>query len=147
MNTKWVIVAILLVLVLGGGAFLFLNNNKSAPAETNQTPNESVNQTETQATLEPTEASAKEANVTLTSTGFSPKSLTIDKGTKVIWTNESGQTATVNSDPHPTHTAYPPLNLGSFSDGEGIELVFNEAGTFSYHNHFDATVRGTIIVK
>src|SRR3972149_9123971 len=55
----------------------------------------------------------KEETVILTKTGFAPTPLTVKAGTKVTWTNQSGTTATVNSSPHPAHTDYPPLNLGS----------------------------------
>jgi len=85
--------------------------------------------------------------VTLTANGFVPQVLTIRRGQTVTWINNSGQQATVNSDPHPTHTAYPPLNLGEFNDGDSLSLRFPKPGRYGYHNHFDATQTGTIIVE
>lgn len=87
------------------------------------------------------------STITLTAKGFSPQTLTIKAGTLVIWVNNSGSQATVNSDPHPTHTAYPPLNLGQFNDGDSLQLLFNKPGRYGYHNHFDATQTGVIIVQ
>ncbi len=84
--------------------------------------------------------------ITLNVTGFVPQVLTIHRGQTVTWVNNSGQQATVNSDPHPTHTAYPPLNLGEFNDGDSLSLRFPKTGRYGYHNHFDATQTGTIIV-
>lgn len=76
-----------------------------------------------------------------------PDTLTIKTGEKVVWRNESGENATVDSSEHPTHLDYPPLNLGSFGDGETLELTFDEAGTYNFHNHFDDSQNGTIIVE
>lgn len=85
-------------------------------------------------------------NVVLTASGFVPKVLTIHAGDTVTWMNNSGVQATVNSDPHPLHTAYPPLNLGEFNDGDILILTFPKPGRYSYHNHLDATQTGTILV-
>jgi len=51
------------------------------------------------------------------------------------------------SDPHPVHTDYPPLNLGTFFDGASLSLKFPTAGTYVYHNHLNPSERGTIVVK
>lgn len=84
--------------------------------------------------------------VTLRADGFAPKVLTIHAGETVTWVNNSGTQATVNSDPHPVHTAYPPLNLGEFNDGDTVSVAFPKPGRYGYHNHFDANQTGTIIV-
>lgn len=94
-----------------------------------------------------TDKNATQAAVTLTATGFNPQIITVKVGTKVAWTNKSGENATVNSAPHPTHTAYPPLNLGTFVDGAIVSLVFDKAGSYGYHNHLDASQKGTVIVE
>lgn len=85
--------------------------------------------------------------VILTASVFSPATLTIKAGETVNWTNQSGQDATINSDPHPLHTNYPPLNLGTFSNGQTFSLAFPKSGTYGYHNHLDPSQRGTIIVE
>lgn len=105
----------------------------------------------TQVTSSPTSApsiAVKEQNmVTLTQNGFSPQTLTIKSGQTVVWVNNSGQDATVNSDPHPTHTNYSPLNLGGFSNGEKLSLLLPKSGTYGYHNHLNPQQTGTIIVQ
>lgn len=92
-------------------------------------------------------ASIPRTEVTVGENGFSPQSLTIKKGETVIWINQSGEDATINSDPHPTHNLHRFLNLGQFPSGSSVEATFNEAGTFSYHNHFNPSQKGAIIVK
>jgi len=47
--------------------------------------------------------SSQSVRVSVGSNGFSPNTLTITAGTLVFWVNESGRTATVNSDDHPTY--------------------------------------------
>jgi plastocyanin len=85
--------------------------------------------------------------VILSDTGFSPQTLTIKPGDNVTWVNQSQSDATVNSDPHPTHTDYPPLNLGSFLPGASLSLIFNSPGTYKYHNHLNPSQTGTVVVK
>lgn len=85
--------------------------------------------------------------VTLTSSGFSPATLTIKAGDAVTWVNNNGANATVNSAPHPAHTDYPPLNLGVFADGQSLSLTFNKAGSYKYHNHLNSAQFGTIVVE
>ncbi len=90
---------------------------------------------------------SEEALIILGQNDFAPKTLTIKTEQKVIWKNESGEAATVNSSAHPTHRDYPPLNLGNFSDGQTLELIFDTPGTYHYHNHLNPSQTGTIIVQ
>lgn|SRR3989338_4711412 len=87
------------------------------------------------------------ANITITPSGFSPQSITVNTGSTVSWTNSSGQLATVNSDPHPLHTDYSPLNLNQINDGAAVTLIFDTPGTYSFHNHLIPDQKGTIIVR
>lgn len=86
-------------------------------------------------------------SVALTSSGFGPQSLTVKAGTKVVWTNQSGTAAAVNSANHPTHLVYPRLNLGSFGNGDTLSLVFDQPGTYKYHNHLNASQTGVVVVE
>lgn len=150
MSTKYMLLAgAVVLLLLVGVVFLLNSNKKTSPASTSAPQS----QTQTEASPTPSEAETptqvmKEENkIDLTVSGFSPKNLTIKKGAKVVWSNNSGKTATINSNPHPVHTSYTPLNLGSFNDGETLELIFDKAGTYNYHNHFNASQGGTITVE
>jgi plastocyanin len=61
--------------------------------------------------------------------------------------NKSGKTVTVNSDNHPTHKLYPFLNLGAFENGSSVQAVFDKAGTYTYHDHFNPSNIGKVIVQ
>lgn len=95
----------------------------------------------------PSVGPVEQNTITLTAAGFSPGTLTINVGDKVVWINESGIDATVSSNPHPTHTDYPPLNLGSFPNGGTLSLTFDKVGAFGYHNHLNPNQSGTIVVQ
>ena len=96
----------------------------------------------------PATASQSQKNtVILTAEGFSPKVLTIKAWETVTWNNNLGETATVNSDAHPAHTKYPPLNLGQFSAGQTLSLLFDQPVTYGYHNHLNPSQKGQIIVE
>ncbi len=85
--------------------------------------------------------------ITLTKSGFSPSTLTVKTGSRVVWVNNSGSSASVNSADHPTHKVYSPLNLGLFNSGSSVQLVFDKPGTYKYHNHLNPTQIGTIVVQ
>lgn len=154
MNKKIIIVIVLILVIVGGALLLSKNNvflisNSSLqsviPTSTSAPTPTSVYGIGTKDQQQQTPNPAD--TITLTNNGFSPETLTILKGATVTWINNSGSEATVNSDPHPLHTAYPPLNLGQFNDGDTLQLSFNKPGRYGYHNHFDATQTGTIIVQ
>lgn len=148
MNTKFLLVGgagVLVVLV----AVVFVRSSYNNPAPV-QTPKQNQVQTESQTSSPaPTQSAStqEKTEITLTSSGFSPNQITIKKGTTVVWTNNSGKVAAVNSGPHPIHSSYAPLNLGNFNDGQSLELTFNDAGTFGYHNHLNAGQTGSVTVK
>ena len=85
--------------------------------------------------------------VTVSKNGFSPSSITIKRGEAVVWINQSGEDASVNSGPHPTHDLHRFLNLGQFPSKSSVGVTFNETGTFDYHNHFHPEQIGAIVVK
>lgn len=148
MNTKYLLIASLIILLLLIGAvFIFNSSKRTSSVNTSSVENQTQTEVSPIPSVSPTQTAVEETKVTLTSDGFSPKSITIKKGSKVVWTNSSGKVATVDSAPHPVHTNYPPLNLGSFNDGDSLELSFPDSGSYKYHNHLNASHGGTITVE
>ncbi len=136
MNKK-VLALVILILIIGVVAYFVFSKKNTAPP----TSSEVQSSTDTQPATETS------YTVDLSNDDFSPKNLSIKKGETVTWVNMSDKKATVDSDPHPAHTKYPPLNLGAFAPGEKLSLTFNEVGTFTYHDHFNPKHTGTIIVE
>lgn len=144
---KLVIVIPVVIFVVG---IIILTSGKNKNA--NVAPNQPTKQTtapteESQQQRETQQSTQEETVVTLTSSGFEPQTITVKTGTKVVWTNESGDAATVNSDLHPIHRIYPPLNLGEFANKESLSLIFDKPGTYSYHDHLNPSRTGTVVVE
>lgn len=93
--------------------------------------------------------------------GFSPKSVTVQLGTKITFVNQSTKGVWVASAKHPDHTIYsgtslsqhcPDTTNSSFDacsvtpSGGSYSFIFNKEGTWKYHDHVDATQFGTVIV-
>lgn len=143
MNSKILLVIVALIVVLG--AFILLGNKStSTPSSNNQS--DSV-KSEVSTTPAATETSNQIANVILGDLGFVPQDITVKAGTTMVWINKSGKAATVSSDDHPTHKLYPFLNLGEFSSSSSLQVIFDKAGTYSYHNHLNASQTGTVTVE
>ncbi len=88
----------------------------------------------------PTESS-KTYNIDIKSFAFSPSTLTIKKGDKVVWTNKDSAGHTVTSD------FGNELNSGTLSNGESYSHTFNTAGTFEYHCAPHPFMKAKIIVE
>lgn len=80
--------------------------------------------------------------------GFSPTTLTIDKGQTVRFVNETGRSMWVASDFHPSHNIYPEFDAKrGIPAGSSYEFKFEKTGAWNYHDHLSANQTGTIIVK
>lgn len=146
--SKNVLIAGVVIIVLAlAGWFLLKPQNQSvppAPSDVTSTPTPTQSPTPT-ATAE---AMMEEKNlVTISSSGFSPKKITIKVGGSVTWVNSDTQDHTVNSSPHPTHTDNPFLNLGLIRPGEKKSLTFDKAGTYKYHDHLNPSLNGSVTVE
>lgn len=102
---------------------------------------------EVSGTLSPSTEPLSSTTVSISESGFEPASVTINAGETIIWNNADTATHTVNSDPHPIHTTYPPLNLGPISPGTSKSLSFPTPGTYTYHDHLNPSLKGTVIVQ
>jgi plastocyanin len=90
--------------------------------------------------------------ITITSSGVSPKTLTVPRGTQVTFTNNDSVTHQMESDPHPTHTDCPEINnVGFLNPGQSkMTGNLNTARTCGYHDHnrsSDASLQGTIVIQ
>mgnify|MGYP000037571817 CR=1 FL=1 len=133
---QWLLIYAVIAVVVYGFIYYFFIVKKGGNPYT-KTPQTTSSETTNETVVD----------ISLTTDGFSPQTVTVKVGTKVNWTNKGGKTATVNSADHPTHLKYPALNLGNFSDGETLSLVFDKPGTYGYHNHLDSSQYGSVIVE
>ncbi len=140
---QWILIYAVLGIVIYGLVYYFVFSKKGGNIY--NSPSTTPPATNAEATSSSTESS--QDAIILTANGYTPATLTVKAGTKVTWTNQSNSNATVSSDPHPSHTAYLPLNLGGFQNGEMLSLTFDKPGTYGYHNHLNPSQLGTIIVE
>lgn len=119
-------------LVLSGCKLTGSSNVSSGPTSTQPVGEETIKQA---------------AVVTFNNGQFSPAKLSVKKGEKIIVRNESQVKIQFNSDPHPAHNLYPELNLGVIEAGQLKTLVITREGTYTYHNHLNASQRGQLVIE
>ena len=92
-----------------------------------------------------------------TDEGFTPRDISIAKGTRVRFLNSSSEETWPASGIHPTHSLYPEKQstdcLGSSFDscyplknGEFFDFTFYYTGEWRYHDHIHAYQTGSITV-
>lgn len=146
---KNIIIGIAVVVVLGSAllmvANLFTTQSPVLPSN-DSTPPLDVG-VQSQATQASTTAS-KNISVKLTDNGFEPKSVTIELGATVVWTNTTSRPMWVASDPHPTHSIFSDFDARTrVPQGETYSFTFTKEGSWEYHNHVNAGQTGIVMVN
>jgi plastocyanin len=100
--------------------------------------------------------------IEIDSNGFSPSTLVISKGDIVTFVNKDSMPHWPASALHSTHSIYPGSGIEKcgtseqdtifdackgISPGKSWSFAFYETGTWSYHDHLDARLVGTITVE
>jgi len=78
------------------------------------------------------------STVTISNFEFTPKTLRVGKGTRVLFSNSSGTTHTA--------TAKGIFDTGRIKGGKAVEVRFRQKGTFSYHCKIHPFMHGKIVV-
>mgnify|MGYP003394341371 CR=1 FL=1 len=146
MNRNIVIASVVVLVLIVAGWFLTRPKQTMAPEVTTQTTQAPVS-TES-ATAASGGATVKEVSmVSITAAGFSPKDITVKVGESITWTNDDSANHTVSSNPHPTHTLYPMLNLGMIKPAATKSVMIEKAGKYTYHDHLNPSNTGSITVE
>lgn len=146
MNRNWIIIAVILALVVLGLGYTFYQRAKLSVSPYNPTTVEVSPASPSAAETSPS-ATVAGVVVKVSATGFSPKEVKIKVGEVVTWMNDDTAMHNVSSAPHPTHTAYSPLNLGNIPAGSKVSLTFPTAGTYKYHDHLNPSLTGSVTVE
>ncbi|MBI2004427.1 hypothetical protein HYS72_03105 [Candidatus Pacearchaeota archaeon] len=148
-----VIIAVIVLIILGASLLSKKNTQDETPEEDLGSPQEEI----ISETSEPTEHI-----VEITLEGFVPKDLEIKQGDKVTWINKLATEGRPASNFHPTHTNYPGSSIikcgtaeekntfdtcRGLKKGESYSFIFNEVGSWTYHNHLQPSKDGKIIVS
>ena len=107
-------------------------------------------------------AESTKFTIEISPSGFSPSTIEIPKGSRVTFVNRDATEHWPASNVHPTHQEYPNSGIDKcgtsqqseiFDSCEGLKsqqtysFVFNEIGTWNYHDHLHPDFQGKIIVK
>ena len=138
---KRIIIPVLCLIVLGLGfvAFKLIRPNSNSPDK-----NKTSWQTKF---ISAEQILSNDVVVRITDGGFIPQQVTVKKGARVVWINQTNNYVWPASDPHPTHTDYPGFDpLEPYKNGEVWYFVFEKIGSWGYHDHINPGFRGKIIV-
>jgi plastocyanin len=90
----------------------------------------------------------KGVSVLISEDGFEPHTLTIPKGTAVIWRNDDTESHRVAANPFPSHSELPELDSGNnIPPGGDYSFTFEKSGTFNYHDELAPNNNATIVVR
>lgn len=155
------------IIIVGlGGFFLFQSSNQEPVEEVMEEEMEEPGDEMMMPVMgeEMVDEMMVEHTVVRSDAGYAPNELMIKKGDKVTFRNESSRETWPASAMHPSHTVYPGSGyvkcLDGTSDksklfdscrglkaGEEWSFVFNEVGTWGYHDHLHDLMYGKIIVQ
>jgi plastocyanin len=143
---KNVLIVLVIVLLVGGGGYIAWTMMDSDKNDNSQVSTSETNdQDADDETGEITEEATATNEVSYDSDGFSPEGITVEAGTKVTWTNNSGSDMWVASNPHPVHTDF--SSFDQKKAGDSYSFTFDKAGTYDYHNHLNSSDTGSVVVK
>jgi plastocyanin len=160
-NTLTIVIIVTVVMVFGLGYYFFNTMRASAPQSNIVAPVAETTAVPPEQTLNVAIA-PNTVTVRYTSSGFSPKDVTIAKGDTVTSVADpQSDEMWVSSNPHPTHEGYDgttrrehcvagyagPAPFDECSVGTSFSFTFMKSGTWHYHNHGNSGDGGTVIVK
>ncbi len=162
-KTFYIAAAVVVIILLGGLVVTFMRatpvaSNPSASPE----PIPNPEPTPAAPPPAPPPAAANQAVITYTDSGFSPNTLTVKAGTTATFKNQSSEPFWPASNVHPSHMAYDGTSMAehcqnptsnAFDACVGVQpgaswtFTFNKIGTWSYHDHLNPGMRGSITVQ
>jgi len=151
--TKKVIIVVLVLLALGGAAYIFVSRDSSksdisgvSESDSDQMndmdmSSGSNNQSAQSSNTENTEAVAQNT-VEIKDYAYSPAVITVKKGTTVTWTNRDAERHDIAPDTESDEFKESEL----LSNGESYSVTFNTVGTYTYHCSPHPYMTGKVIV-
>ena len=79
------------------------------------------------------------SKITITSSAYSPASLTVVNGSTVTWTNTDNAIHTVTTEDGS-------INSGDIAPGSSYSKTFMNTGTFNYHDAHNTAMMGALVV-
>lgn len=101
------------------------------------------------ASMSESSVSAPAAIVAITSSGFSPATISIVPGQTVTWVNQDSRPHEPASDPYPLDNELAGfIDAAPLNDTDSYGFTFAKAGTYTYHDELNPfQYKGTVIVR
>lgn len=98
---------------------------------------------------QPAAQETKSASVQITNDGFMPATISVSKGTTVVWDNTDTAPHWVATDPYPKNDGLAGFDsAGNLNKGDSYSFTFDTAGTFTYHDQLNPyKIQGSVVVK
>ena len=159
-----IIIVVAIAIVIGFVSFGDRNKNLNSDGTTSKTDNIGIDSSidDSGITNNGDSLNTNTNTVEMSSSGFSPSTLTINVGDLVTFTTIDSGSYWPATAFHPSHTVYPGSSLSkcnsvekdsifdsckNIGSGESYTFTFNEVGSWNYHDHRRASRTGTIIVN
>jgi len=84
-------------------------------------------------------STAGTSRITITSSAYTPASLTVVSGSTVTWTNNDNTIHTVTTEDGT-------INSGDIAPGSTFSKTFMTTGTYNYHDTHNTTIMGVLVV-
>lgn len=163
MSKNAIIIIVLGLLIIGGGAWYFSSRSADSGMALQETmPTEEQAEGTVPSTDEVPVPVAQTVTVTYDGKTFSPASVTVRQGDTVTFVDSSTKPMWVASAMHPSHEVYDGTSrtahcaagysgAPSFdqckSSTESYSFTFTKTGTWKYHDHINASAVGQVVVQ
>lgn len=150
MDTKRIAVIVVAVLVLGGAAYGLSRDKDTSTKSTNTDTSQSSSSKQSSSADDSASPNSSDASknsaestntVSISNFTFTPKNITVKKGTMVTWTNND----TVPHDVKETD-GKPGPKSDSLAQGESYSYTFNTPGTYKYFCSIHPSMTASVIV-
>lgn len=138
-NLKIILAVAAALLIFGGVAIVGLNSQHSA---TNGSTSSNA-----ASNLNAVQDKDVAATITYTGKDFEPNLATISANSTVRIRNRSVRVLQFVSDPYPTQSDEPELNVGTLNPGDSKTFYITQKGTWGYHNALDPSEIGQLVVN
>jgi len=143
---KMLLAVVVIALGIGVGWYYFkgaMHPSKRTDQMTAVSPTQSQDMTTTSGSSN----AVASATVSYTDSGFSPKTVTVRKGTTVTFKNTSTGTMWVVTGVYPTNQLLPGFDeKAAVATGGMYQYTFTKVGTWQYYNHAKTTDEAFVVV-
>lgn len=138
MKRSIIIPIIIFIMLISGGALVFMNRDKDNTDDTMDMSSMSAESGDSANTETPADPNT----VLISDFAYNPETITIKKGTTITWTNQDD----ARHDVAPTGGAADFQASELLAKGESYTFTFNTAGTYTYQCSPHPYMTGTVVV-